>query len=309
MIFAAIDIDTSRSSTPQGTALAQIRARNGKDARAQVGPEASLSWERLQVLPCQQQAWDEPTGLALTAACRKNLELGMSSTINCSMEDYRLMITDVTEYGDLRCVAGWDLDRKQMVRPEPQPASFWPSKETGPNRPFFPGKIVKFAASKPTPPTSYPHLNEDRVVQGTVALEQILAPEEFSAALREIQTPTTNTLFGAPVEFSNSKAYISKGTNHPSLQGLRVDRKTIRFFEDDFGGKRRPRCRLTTPNRTVNLSIAATDIRQLFRSEGIAAVARHFNNVDEVHIRMGLARGFGQFPNRCYMQVNGIYGL
>ena len=40
------------------------------------------------------------------------------------MANYQLLITDVTNCGDLRCVAGWDLDRGKMVRPEPYREGF-----------------------------------------------------------------------------------------------------------------------------------------------------------------------------------------
>jgi hypothetical protein len=32
---------------------------------------------------------------------------------------------------DLRCVAGWDVNRKIMIRPEPRPAAFWPASYCG----------------------------------------------------------------------------------------------------------------------------------------------------------------------------------
>jgi hypothetical protein len=38
---------------------------------------------------------------------------------------YRIIVTEVTNYGNLYCVAGWDLEQNAMVRPEPAPASFW----------------------------------------------------------------------------------------------------------------------------------------------------------------------------------------
>jgi hypothetical protein len=224
------------------------------------------------------------------------------------MQAFRLLITEITEYGDLRCVAGWDLDRRQMIRPEPRPAAFWPSRDTGVGKPFHPGNIVCLSASRPVPPTKYPHYNEDHVVEGEVQLERTLGAAEFSAELSRIETLALDAAFGPPVEFSNSKAYIRTGTNHPSLLGLRVARPAIQFFDSvDFKGRRRPRCVLTAGGRGVDLSITAVDIRELFRSKGIDAVRNAFDNARDLHIRLGLARGFGQYPERCYMQVNGIY--
>jgi hypothetical protein len=223
--------------------------------------------------------------------------------------EYRLLITDLTDFGALRCVAGWDIDRARMIRPEPRPAAFWPSELTGANQPFFPGNIVRFSADPPNPPTDLPHLNEDRVVEGGIVLERRLSSPEFTNALNLIGAIPEVVVFGPPAQFSNNKAFIETNTNHPSLVGTEVAVDAIRFFEENFRGKRRPRCRLLMPDKMVNLSIASNQVRELFYAQGIAAVEASFANVARLHLRVGLARGFGEYPNRCYMQINGIYKL
>jgi hypothetical protein len=86
------------------------------------------------------------------------------------MAKYKLLITEVTNFGDLRCVAGWDLDRGKMIRPEPHPKGFWQTNYIAPTGPFEVGKTVEFEAENPNPATDYPHLTEDRVVtSGIVA--------------------------------------------------------------------------------------------------------------------------------------------
>lgn len=87
------------------------------------------------------------------------------------MAVYELIITDVTCYGSLYCVAGWDRLSGRMVRPEPSTADprneasrFWGDSFAGPGRAFCVGNIVQFDAN-PAPGTSaFPHATEDCVV-------------------------------------------------------------------------------------------------------------------------------------------------
>jgi hypothetical protein len=120
------------------------------------------------------------------------------------MAKYRLLITDLTEYGELRCVAGWDLDRNKMIRPEPYAGGFWHQSYCGAGRVFTPGNIVTFDANLPEPKTDLPHLNEDRVVQiKTIAIERTLSRNEFMNHLDKIETVGREEAFAAPVPRSN----------------------------------------------------------------------------------------------------------
>ena len=145
------------------------------------------------------------------------------------MEKFRLLITDLTDYGTLRCVAGWDIDRQKMVRPEPHSGGFWEQTMCGPGKPFFPSNIVVLEASPPVPKTDLPHLNEDMVVKGSVKLEQTLSRDKFIDALRQVSAVGRATAFGAPVEIANDKAFVRTGTNHPSLRGLMIRGDEVSF--------------------------------------------------------------------------------
>jgi hypothetical protein len=195
-----------------------------------------------------------------------------------------------------------------MIRPEPGPGQFWPAVDTGTERPFIPKNIVAFNAAIPEPPTDYPHLTEDRVVAGRVQLESTLEEDEFRRTLARIGT-TVEAIFGANLRINNGKAYVKTGTQCASLGGVNVGRSDVRLFADSFNGKKRPRMLLSTPRFTANMSITATDVRERFRREGINAIDKRFDKSSGLHLRLGLARGFSKFPNRCYMQINGIYQL
>ncbi len=228
------------------------------------------------------------------------------------MPRFRVLITDLTDYGSsLRCVAGWDLDNGQMIRPEPRPAAFWDEKFCGPGRVFNPGNIVVFNAEQPIPLTDLPHLNEDKVVQGDIAIEQTLSRAEFVSALKGVGSVTAEQAFAAPVQFVNSKGFVRTGTNHPSLRGVLLKSTDVTFSTEKFGNApAKARCMIRVARLTyVNLSIAGHELREVFRGSGKDGLARLFAGNCNLHLRLGLARGWGDYPDRCYMQVNGLYRL
>jgi hypothetical protein len=83
---------------------------------------------------------------------------------------YELIITDVTCYGNLYCVAGWDLRNGGMIRPEPPGANsaaeasrFWEGQYVGVGKLFAVGNVVRFEATAPPREFPYPHATEDRI--------------------------------------------------------------------------------------------------------------------------------------------------
>jgi hypothetical protein len=129
--------------------------------------------------------WRVP--LCLRADSLLPISRPMQSIRANEMAKFRLLVTDVTNYGDLRCVAGWDIDRKKMIRPEPHPLGFWQSSAIGPKG-FQRSSIAEFEAQVPSPSTSYPHRTEDRVVVGAVNNTRNLSPNECNEVLEESKT-------------------------------------------------------------------------------------------------------------------------
>src|SRR5229473_5127142 len=92
-------------------------------------------------------------------------------TRGASMPTYEIVVTDVTCYGTLYCVAGWDRRAGRMIRPEPpaanmvsEPSKFWDGRFAGPGRTFSIGNIVRVIASPPPQDFPFPHATEDRIV-------------------------------------------------------------------------------------------------------------------------------------------------
>jgi hypothetical protein len=222
------------------------------------------------------------------------------------MATYRLLITEVTNYGDLRCVAGWDLDRQEMIRPEPHREGFWPAESIGPTKSFDLGKTAQFEAADPVPPTDYPHLTEDRVVSGKVAPGTQMSDADFRKLLRETAFPTLAELFERNLILDGSKAYIPNGTQCRSLGGLEVDVKGVVVESyHNYQGKLRLRLRFLDAAGYLGPNLTSTRAYHALHAGNIDALIAEIKGASKLVLRMGLARAFPK--DQCYLQVNEFF--
>lgn len=223
------------------------------------------------------------------------------------MADYSILITDVTNYGDLRCVAGWDLKRGKMIRPEPWPGSFWPSGRINKNE-FFRGAIATFSAFPPTPETDYPHFTEDRVVKGSISSGAALSQTDRWKALTDSRAKDLDALFGGNLVYTGSKAFVARGTKCASLGGIEIDPKGV-VIEDYKNQNNKTRLRVWFSNggQTLAPNLTSSEAHDRYQKKGLKALNDIIANAKRLHLRIGLARGFPAMPDRCYLQINGIY--
>jgi len=223
------------------------------------------------------------------------------------MAQHRLLITDITDYGtSLHCVAGWDIDRKKMVRPEPAPAAFWPANQVGPGKTFEHAAMVEFNAGPPNPPTHYPHRTEDRVVVGSIRRIEKLPKRERDRILGATISPNLDDVFDENLQVKNLKGYILRGTECRSLGAIEVDAATFQIFEEaSLEGKKKLRCFVRHKTGVIHPTLPSTRIRALWKEEGINSVKAKFRSASRLHLRIGLARAFPE--DRCYVQVNDLY--
>jgi hypothetical protein len=219
---------------------------------------------------------------------------------------YRVLVTDITNFGELRCVAGWDLDRSKMIRPEPSPGGFWPASKVAPNGPFELGKVAKFAATEPSRnSTDFPHRTEDRVVVGPIAAGA--PPENHEKMLRDAAFASLSALFEENLVVTGHKAYIKTGTRCRSLGGLVVKAKGVKI-ETYNNYKNKQRLRLNFSDGTLSLApnLTSSKAYSYVAANKLGIVNTNISKASELLLRIGLARGFPEYPDRCYLQVNGL---
>jgi hypothetical protein len=229
-------------------------------------------------------------------------------------------VTDVTCYGALYCVAGWDRHAGGMIRPEPpganmasEPSKFWDARFAGSARTFSVGNVVRVEASPPPPGFPFPHATEDRIVSAGTQI-QVLGVLDLPGTVAAVAagvSPTLAAAFdGALVRAGSGKAYVPAGHNGRSLGAVDIAAAQIGFFEDSYqGGNPKLRARLTMGGVVYDLSVPADAARTRWKTGGLAALQADVQAGRRLHIRVGLSRPFPAMPNQCYAQINGIYFL
>jgi hypothetical protein len=225
------------------------------------------------------------------------------------MQKINMLVTDVTKVGDERCVAGWDFEKRRMIRPEPSPGAFWNAALTRAGGVFEAGAIASFTVKSREPSTRYPHRTEDRIVIDDVL--RLRAPNQATMlrTLRSIASPNAQNVFSGKLRVENERAFVPLDTECSSLGSINVRNREIELAEDVIEGKKRLRCRMMIGNAVAFPTITAIDLRTLHRMHGFQAVQRRIDRGNILHLRLGLSRLFTGIHGRCYLQVNGIYGI
>jgi hypothetical protein len=102
-------------------------------------------------------------------------------------------------------------------------------------------------------------------------------------------------------------AFVPEGAEVASLGAIQVKPRNLRYFEDDFKGKKTLRAHLTDANAVYNLPVVAKGLRELYRSKGVAALNESLRSSGDLHVRVGLARAWEAQPGKCTVMINGVY--
>jgi hypothetical protein len=87
---------------------------------------------------------------------------------------------------------------------------------------------------------------------------------------------------------------------------LELSNQQLKFFEDDFNGKKSLRTILEDSKAKYNLPVVGRELRELYRSNGIQAVISAMPASGNIHVRLGLARAWSGQAKKCFAMVNGV---
>jgi hypothetical protein len=224
----------------------------------------------------------------------------------------------VTNYGDLYCVAGWDVHNRAMVRPEPPGANaaveasrFWDNQWAGPGKFFDVGNVVQFEAGAPPGNFPFPHATEDRIFVKAIGQGPVrtLTGAQLAAAVG-VSAKMEAVFSGGLIRAGSGKAYVPKDSAGPSLGALTVTTNKLSLFEHTYGSaKPKLRARLTEGLVVYDLAVTADAARTRWLGAGLNALKADIAACERVHVRLGLSRPFPQRPDECYAQINGLYLL
>ncbi|MBY3053349.1 dual OB domain-containing protein [Rhizobium laguerreae] len=234
------------------------------------------------------------------------------------MEHYNIIITDLTRYGTLYCVAGWDVERERMIRPEPPGANaaaeasrFWDTNFAGDGQVFAVGNKVQLTASTPPAHFPFPHATEDRIVaagSNITVLEHLNTSQIIHQVGESVSTSPSDAFGGHLIRSQNGKAYVPAGAACPSLGAIEIEPDAIRFYSETTGnGRLRLRAVVQHQGHGYDFSVPADAAYRRFTQGQMAALEADANASDSIHIRLGLSRPFAAVP--CYAQINGLLFL
>jgi hypothetical protein len=234
------------------------------------------------------------------------------------MAIHKLLITDITAFGDLYCVAGWDQERQSMIRPEPPDTNanslatrFWNNNYVGPDKVFWVGHVVQFEATTAPKTFPYPHATEDVIVRPSTMIQQLerLTLEQTAAYAAGSVSETIEQAYDGGLAKTNSGlAFVPRGYKGRSLGALQTDHTSFEFWEKTYPGKA-PKLRVLTELNGQQYDLPVTDFaaHTIWRGQGLVALQERADAASGSHTRLGLSRPFAAQPDACFVQVNGLY--
>lgn len=236
----------------------------------------------------------------------------------------RLVVTDITRMdGDRVCVAGFLPDEdNRVVRPVcarggPREPWLLPASEAR----VIPFAVLDLNVAKAPRPLVAPH-TEDRVVPTTGhRLVGTLSPWEQIAWLESSLSPSLRDVFGATVRADPEGQwgrYVQVGEGERSLGTIKSGEiLAVRYAHYPERGRWDYRLRFRDATGE-EFQLAVVDLafrRRLddmrhsgFLPDRVAAETLAELRRQAVYLRVGLARGWEKHPDRCYLQVTGVYG-
>ncbi|MBI4768937.1 MAG: hypothetical protein HY784_00620 [Chloroflexi bacterium] len=223
-----------------------------------------------------------------------------------------LAITDLTRMQrGCVCVAGYDKDGR-CVRPVlPPPGILESSLYAGERPAIFPFAVVEYDLLQPI--VEPPHTEDWRYDPASVRFLRPVAPEKWRGVLEMGLFGEVAAIFEQPV-LTDPGFYVMAGQGPRSLGTVRpqlVFSATYRPKADRWDYRLR-----FVGGAGVVYNLQVTDLAWRYlcdqrREAGeepdrIAADLTAALKSAEVYLRIGLARGWEKYPDRCYLQITGV---
>ena len=231
----------------------------------------------------------------------------------------RFLVTDLTRMQGNRVCVGGLLPSLVCVRPFPggdHPTESWLLRHRP--RPVRPFSILEVTLHQPRPNLIAPHTEDREIGRAYVHTGELPEPRR-RRMLERLATPDLRGLFGATIQRDHPEGggWVRHGAGERSLATLAVAEildLTTREPEAPTG------LRLGFRDGAGNIArLPVTDLScrmyadwlvtqpGMTTARALGQINTALRQASTVYLRLGLARGWERYPERCYLQVNGIY--
>jgi hypothetical protein len=233
-----------------------------------------------------------------------------------------VVITDVTRmrHGHV-CIAGYRGYPGSLVSIRPvSPAGHIPESwlsDAGETivRPFSKVKLDLLDEPDPIPP----HTEDYLIDLSSKPSESTLLSEDARLKLLErLDDGHVKDIFGARIIHYDGW-YIKSGQGDRSLGTIEAADIEDVYYGPDFRGYRTD-YRITFNDGRASYRLAVTDLSFRYHADWLSSqgwsnemVSSYLkillSTADRVFLRIGLSRGWARHPDRCYLQINGVYSF
>lgn len=230
-----------------------------------------------------------------------------------------LTITDLTRMqADRVCVAGY-LPDNTCVRPIFAKGALTEEwlrlRNEVAIRPFA---LIEFDIQG-KPPMPLPPHTEDRLIDPVHRVRRgVLTPEERAEWCARAEDPCVAAIFGATIH-ENEGQFVLAGEGKRSLGTVRI--KRLDEVQFSLGANGRWQYRLAFTDQIGHYyRLPVTDLafrtyldylrdRRTLPPMSVAHRLTVILQKNPVFLRIGLARGWDRYPDRCYVQITGVYSF
>lgn len=234
-----------------------------------------------------------------------------------------MIVTDITRMdGDRICVGGF-LDDGTAVRPV--------AGRIGPNEQWLRsargGRVAPFAVlelqvNRAPKRLTAPHTEDRAIPLNGHRVLSILSDEDQQDLLDRTASPSVRSVFEAEIHADPAGQwgrYVRSGEGTRSLGTVRVGRvQAVQYQHYPDRGRWDYRLRFRDESQE-EFQLAVVDLNfrarlDALRNSGLPAERAATEILtalrrQTVYVRVGLARGWDRHPDRCYLQITGVYGF
>ena len=212
------------------------------------------------------------------------------------------------------CVAGCDEEGK-CVRPVlPHPGIHESSLYSGGQPTIFPVAVVEYNLSRHVPQP--PHVEDWEYAPGSARFIERVDENRCRAVLAHSLYDDVPAVFDTPILHERGH-FVMRGMGSRSMGTIKPQRVSWIAHEETPDGRWKYRLRFADWSSSI-WELTVTDLTwryyvdhqrtQLKRSPAwIGADLRRTLDNRECYLRLGLARGWAEYPDRCYLQITGVY--